>query len=404
MENVTPGADAVLAPEAPGSAGTARRFPAALLLAGSCMPVLGAVLLAPVLPAMTRDFAATPGAGLMVPVVLTLPALLIAVVSPIAGQIADKVGRKRLLLAAMIAYSVLGTAPLWLSSLPLILASRAGVGAAEACIMTVCTTLITDYYAGKARDRYLGLQVLVASVAATAFFALGGVLGAQSWRAPFWLYIAAAFLAIPMAFVLWEPKRDVVKARFTPVPWRQVGIPCLVTFFGGIVFYALVVQLPYLLTNLGVNDVAVIGAGTALASVATAVGAFSFRFLARMGPQRLLVVAFSLAAVGLVVVWVATSVTLALVGALVTSTGTGLLLPTLLTWAVSGLQLEQRGRGTGVWTGTLYVGQFISPIVLGTGGAFMGGLQSALGALGVLTAAAAIVAAVAARRTRRAAP
>jgi len=289
---------------------------------------------------------------------------------------------------------VFGTMPLWLDSLSTIVASRVGVGIAEAAIMTVCTTLITDYYTGKQRDKYLGMQVLVASLSATAFFALGGALGAQGWRVPFWLYLAAAIIAVPMAFVLWEPAKDTRKARSAPVPWRQVAVPSAVTLFGGIVFYALVVQLPYVLTDLGVTDVAVIGAGTAAASLATAAGAFSFRFTAQHGPAKLLPVAFSLAAAGLVIIWFATSVPVALAGAVVTSAGTGLLLPTLLTWAVSGLTLEQRGRGTGIWTGSLYIGQFVSPILLGIGATALGGLPVALGVLGALAAVAAIAAAV----------
>ncbi|WP_236643153.1 hypothetical protein [Actinoplanes utahensis] len=44
-----------------------------LLLAGSCLSVLGAVLIAPVLPQMTGHFADVPGADVLVPIVLTVP-------------------------------------------------------------------------------------------------------------------------------------------------------------------------------------------------------------------------------------------------------------------------------------------------------------------------------------------
>lgn len=379
------------------------RLPAILLLSGSCMPVLGAVLLAPVLPAMTTAFADTPGVQVLVPVVLTLPALMIALLAPVAGAVADKVGRKMLLLLGMIAYSIFGTAPLWLDSLPAILASRVGVGIAEAAIMTVCTTLIADYYSGKQRDKYLGMQVLVASLAATAFFALGGALGSQGWRVPFWLYSAAALIAVPMALFLREPLRRNGNPGKTPVPWRQVAVPSAVTLFGGIVFYALIVQLPYVLSGQGVTEAGLIGAATALASLATAAGAFSFRFISGVGPARLLPAAFGLAAAGLLVVAVANSLPLVLGGAILTSAGTGLLLPSLLTWALSGLSLEQRGRGTGVWTGSLYIGQFVSPIVLGIAAGALNGLPTALGVLGALAAVAAVVIVIARPRQRPAA-
>lgn len=399
--SATPGPHSAVSPgtTAHGVETDAGKLPATLLLAGSCMPVLGSVLLAPILPSMSAAFATTPGSEILVPVVLTIPALMIALLAPFAGWVADRVGRKTLLLVSMVVYTIFGTAPLYLESLQAIVASRVGVGVAEAAIMTVCTTLITDYYSGKKRDQYLGMQVMVATFAATVFFALGGALGAHNWRTPFWLYASAALIAVPMAIVLWEPRKNSVKARSTSVPWKQVARPAAVTLFGGVVFYALIVQLPYVLTDLGVTSVGVIGLGSALASLATAIGAVAFRFTAVHGPGKLLPVAFGLAGIGLIVIWFAGTTVTVMAGAMVTSAGTGLLLPTLLTWAVSNLTLEQRGRGTGVWTGSLYVGQFASPILLGIAAGVLGGLSVALGLLGGLALLAGVI--TAATLTRR---
>src|SRR3712207_4922103 len=57
----------------------------------------------------------------------------------VAGRIVDRVGRKRLLVGALVGYAFVGTAPLWLPSLQLIVASRVLLGLAEAAIMTCCT-------------------------------------------------------------------------------------------------------------------------------------------------------------------------------------------------------------------------------------------------------------------------
>jgi MFS family permease len=353
------------------------------------MPVLGAVLLAPILPTLNKVFENTPGVALLVPLTLTVPALFVALFSPLAGYVADRVGRKQLLVFAMLAYAAFGTAPLWLNTLESIALSRVGVGIAEAAIMTCATTLITDYYKGEQRNKYLGLQTMVSALAATAFFALGGALGSISWRTPFWLYAVSAIIVIPMVFKLWEPaKSQRTTAAKTPVPWRQIAAPAATTLFGGIVFYALVVHLPYVITGLGVGDAALIGLAAAIASFATALGAISFRFLVKLGTRSLLALAFGLAAVGFTVVSVAGNVPLAVAGAVIASAGTGLLLPTLLTWAVNGLEYQQRGRGTGIWTGTMFIGQFLTPIVLGGAAAALGSLAIALGALGIACAIA----------------
>jgi hypothetical protein len=44
--------------------------------------------------------------------------------------------------------------------------------------------------------------------------------------------------------------------------------------------------------------------------------------------------------------------------------GGGLALPTLLNWAMQPLIYEHRGRGTGIWQGSLWIGQFLTPILV----------------------------------------
>jgi MFS family permease len=114
----------------------------AVLMFSSCLPILGAVLLAPVLPMMQAAFADVSGSAALVPLVLTAPALVIGLLAPVAGRIVDAFGRKNLLVGALLAYTFVGTAPLYLESLPMILLSRIGVGLTEAAIRTCCTTLI----------------------------------------------------------------------------------------------------------------------------------------------------------------------------------------------------------------------------------------------------------------------
>lgn len=368
-----------------------------LLMLMSCLPILGAVLLAPVLPRMQDHFGNTPKAQALVPLSLTVPALMIALLAPFAGRIVDTFGRKRLLVAALVVYAAFGTAPLWLDGLEAIVLSRVGVGLAEAAIMTCCTTLIADYFSGPARDRWLGLQTVFASLSATLFFALGGALGAHSWRTPFWLYASSLAFAVLAATLLWQPRpegtADATRADLPPLPVRSLLAPCLVSLFGGIVFYTPIVELPFVLDHAGVTAVPVIGAVTALASAATAAGAFTFGRISRRGTAVLLPIAFALAGVGLVVVGGGGSVPVIVVGAVVASTGTGLMLPTLLVWALSGLTFEQRGRGTGLWTASLFLGEFVCPLLVLAVSSPLGGLGAAV----VLVGAAALLAAAIAR-------
>jgi MFS family permease len=302
------------------------------------------------------------------------------------------VGRKRLLVGALVAYAFVGTAPLWLPSLELIVVSRVLVGLTEAAIMTCCTTLLADYFHGSQRDRYFGLQVVYTTVAATIFFAVGGALGAQNWRTPFWLYAVSLPLAFFAARYIWQPAPQALNrtGKLPALPWRQLAAPIGVTLLGGLVFYVLIVELSFKLDDIGVGSPATIGAVSAVASLGTAAGAFLFGRLAKLGPAVLVPVAFGLSGLGLIGLALAPSVPVVVLAAVVTGFGNGLLLPSLLTWALGSLSFEQRGRGTGVWTSALFIGQFVAPLVVLALSGAIDGLTSALFVLGVVAVVAAI--------------
>jgi MFS family permease len=381
-----------------------------LLMAGSCLPILGAVLISPVLPKIQAAYATVPGVKALAPLVLTIPALALAVLAPFAGAVVDRLGRKRLLVAATLLYAVFGTAPLWLGSIGAVLVSRVLVGIAEAAIMTCCTTLIGDYYTGRRRDRYLALQTMCASASATAFFVLGGAAGSAGWRAPFWIYAVSLLLAPAMAAFLPQPARQGAAAQSVdaaeerrPFPWRPLASTCALTFFGAMVFYTVPVEMSFLLGGVGVKASGVIGLATALASAATVAGAVGFA-RSRRGPDALLPAVFAVCAAGFVLMALAGNAVLLILGAVVNCLGTGMLLPSLLTRAMSRLDYADRGRGTGLFMAAFFGGEFVCPLVLLALEAAAGTLASAVGLLGAAAGAVAAGLLLSRRREGRTVP
>ncbi|MFJ8804060.1 MFS transporter [Streptomyces sp. NPDC102487] len=373
--------------------GASHKLRISLLMTGSCLPVLGAVLLAPVLPKMQDHFEGARGAEALVPLVLTIPALALALLAPFAGIIVDRLGRRRLLLVATVVYALCGTAPLWLDSLGGILVSRVLVGVCEAAIMTCCTTLIGDFYQGPQRVRYLSLQTMCTAASATVFFVVGGAAGSAGWRVPFWLYAVSLLIAPFMAIALPGTERKSASDRQArpvseyrrPFPWRQMRSTCALTVFGAMVFYTVPVEMSYLLDDLGVTSSGVIGLATAVASAATVVGAVAFARM-RRAPDVVLPPVLAVCSLGFGLMYLADSAPFLVVGAVVNCLGTGMLLPALLIRGMSRLEFADRGRGTGLWTSAMFGGTFVLPLVLLGVEKAVGALASAVGLLGAATA------------------
>ena len=380
-------------PQAPSSR-SAGPAVGAVLLACMTPAILASTLIAPVQPAIAAAFADTPGVAAMVPALVTVPGLVVGLLAPFVGGAIDRFGRLPLLVGALIAYALVGMLPLWLDSLPLILASRAVVGVAEGVIVTCAVALTADHFHGPSRDRMFGGQTVVTATASIVFLAVGGALGASNWRIPFWIYLAGLVLAALVALVVPEPRRgDRAQARspLTPLPRSRVARFCAVTFVMGMIYVTPVVELSFRLTEVGVTSTATIGLISALAAVGTAAAGLSFGTLSRLGTSRLLTVGAIPAGVGIASMGLFSSPTLITIGAMVGSAGCGTLLPTVLSWISAGLHQDQHGRGIGWFTTAFAFGQFATPLGGIAIAGVLGGLSGVLVAVGVLALLLAVV-------------
>lgn len=360
------------------------------LLLPITLSTMAIVLLAPILPALLDEFRNVPNSEYWVPMILTVPALCVALFSPLAGMLGDWFGRRRLLLWAFVGYAIVGIAPIFLADLPAILASRVLVGIAEALIMVLTTTMIGDYFEGPARDKWLAGQTAFASMSALVFFNIGGQLGHFGWRAPFWVYLSAlAMLALVLRFT-WEPaEKDALDeaeaaphhASWAGFPWARMAGIIGITIYGSVLFYTVQIQAPVGLTTLGITDPGKTGFLTSIASIGVPLGTYLFSRFGHSAVARLLLIEFGLLTLGFALMGSAASPTTFLIGCFINQLGAGMLLPTLLVWTMSGLPFEIRGRGAGLWTGAFSVGQFLSPVAVTMAGKEFGGLLAAFGAL-----------------------
>jgi MFS family permease len=334
---------------------------------------MASAMLSPVLPRMTSYFQHQPAVDLLISLVAGLPALFVALLAWPFGMLGDRVGHKRVLFWATVVYGVFGTAPVWLRTLPQIVISRGFVGVAEAAIMTCSTTLIGDYFAAERRARYLALQTGTAPLMAMTVIALGGALGDADWRNPFLAY-GFAFALVPLtALLLWEPVRasapilphamDHRAQTSAPFRWGKLLLICGVTLFAMTAFLITVIQTGFVLTERGLNSPAKIGLWQGVASLANPLGALTFglvrsRVLAKVGSS------FALLSAGFFVIALLPGWHSAVFGAVIANYGAGMILPTLITWAIATLPAAQRGTGTGLWMAASFLGQFLSPLVV----------------------------------------
>ena len=340
----------------------------ATLLLASTLTVMSGATISPSLPAMESHFASADNEAFWVRLVLTMPALLIVVGSPIAGQLVDRVGRKLLLLGSAILYGLAGSSGLVLNSLFAILAGRAFLGLAVAGVMVSATTLIADYYQGDARANFMGLQAAFMGFGGVLFLSVGGFLADLSWRYPFAIYLLAWLLVPAIALTLFEPKFDRILADDINRPRARLPVKLLALIYSAVllqmlVFYLIPVQLPFYLKQLSRASASQAGLAIALSTLFSAIASMNYgRLKQQFSFISILAITFALMGLGYIGIGLASNYWLVLLALIPTGVGLGFIMPNLNVWTTNEVPGELRGRALGGLTTFLFLGQFLSPI------------------------------------------
>lgn len=336
------------------------------LLSIASLTIMAGTIVAPSLPAIRQIFSDAPQAELLSRMVLTLPAIFVALFAPVAGVLADRYGRKRLLIAAILLYALSGMSGLVAGSLTAVLVGRAALGLAIGAIMTISAALVGDYFDGEERARYLGLQQASTQFGGVLFVIAGGLLADLDWRAPFAVY-GLALLVLPAALLyLAEPaKSRAAGAGPEPVEWNWslIGSICLLAFLINVLFYTVPAQFSFFLRDLGLDRPSLAGWGIGIMNAVGALTALAYgRLRGRLGIIGIFALCPALMALGFFGLSAASSVAPVFLAAAVIGLGLGPVIPNIISAAIQAAPAARRGRVTGLVTSSMFLGHFISPI------------------------------------------
>lgn len=339
---------------------TPNRLARGTILASATLTIMAPALIAPSLPAMEEVY----GSPLLVRLAMTITSLAVAVTAPLSGLAADRVGRRPLLVASLLLYTVSGTAGYFTTDLVLLLVTRTLLGVAVGGIMTAVNATITDWFDGPARVSFLGLQQVFASLSGVVFLPVAGVLATIGWRIPFWLYGVAAVVALCALLAVHDRPRTTVPATTGRVPTGQVlGIYAL-ALAATVVFFMAPTQVPFLLAERG-NGPIIVGLVVAGSTLTSMLGGYGFPALSRrLDPGAINALCVGLLGAGWLLVGSTGTAAGIAAGLLAGGLGVGFAIPNL-TLRLSDLAPPAwRGRVFSGLVAGIFLGQFVSPLVV----------------------------------------
>lgn len=330
-----------------------------VMLTGGIAVALALTALTPVLPRIETDLATDATGRMLVKMLVTIIGATMVIGAPLAGFLADRIGIRKVLLAASIAYAIGGTAGLYMSDLYLLIASRLVVGLAAGAIAATSMTLINTRLDSTGRAKWMGAHVATATLSGLALYPLAGLLGEFGWRWPFALYALGLVFTVLALFLVSETAKPTAaifeSSNESLLSWLPVRFAVLAVIIGSIT-YLPVVYMPFVLRDAGVSSPLLISLVGLADAILTALMAMNFarsrRYLSSSGR---FIFSFLCTGAGLFVVAAWPSVIGVVIGMMVFGLGLGWVVPNLMTTAAAFVTQHQQGRTVGVIKGAHYL-------------------------------------------------
>jgi ACDE family multidrug resistance protein len=335
------------------------------------MVVLGVSSIAPAFPKIAKALSLSHNEIELLVSVFTLPGIFL---TPVFGFLADRFGRKRILIPALFLFGLAGGLAFFCKSLHLLLLLRFIQGVGAASLGSINLTIIGDLYSGKDRIAAMGYNSSALSIGTASYPAIGGALAVLGWNYPFLL----AFLAIPVGLLVMfrlknpEPKntqdiaayfRDVlniIKRR------RVFGlfIAGMVTFI--ILYGAFITYFPLLMESSFGSSAFIIGIFMSTFAVSNGITAYQLEKLSRRYSEQFLIKAgFILYVIVLVMIPFASNIWVLLIPTLLSGVANGINIPSILSLLAESAPIKNRAVFMSINGMILRLGQTIGPLFIG---------------------------------------
>lgn len=364
------------------------------------MAILGVASVTPAFPQIAQALHTSPqSVGLLI-AVFTVPGV---VLTPIFGVLADRVGRKAMLVPSLFLFAIAGSACGLVREFELLLALRFAQGVGGAALGALNVTVIGDLYTGARRTTAIGYNATVLSIGAGLYPAVGGALATVGWYAPFFLPVLAIPVGFFVLFALRSPEPRVtgtLREYLLNALLLIRKLEVLVLFGASVATFILVYGsflafFPFVLQRTFGASALWIGVVMSATSFVTAATALQLgRLTRRFGEHRLMKVGWLLYMGAMASVPFATSVWTLAIPIVLFGAGNGVNIPSILTLLTRWAPSEYRAAFISVNGMLLRLGQTLGPVLIGgavdywgLSGAYFASAALALVMFGVLVAA-----------------
>lgn len=327
--------------------------------------IFEASAVAPILGQLAADFPGT--STLKLQLVLSAVFFTSIVFSVVAGALARRFDRKRLVIAGLLIYGVTGMLPALATSIDQIIVLRLLTGVGVGLVLPMPNIIISERYSGPARERLLGLATAVANVANVINSIVVGFILLLGWRSAF-LSFAVVLVIMVVQIVGLPPSPPPQHVRSGPRPRpRVLALPArvwglfLLMVANWAIFQTNILNMAFFVESERLGEPWTFGIAIALPAVGSIITGGWFARLYGLLGRYLAPASLVVFCLGFVLLASARSLGGLMLANVIIGLGAGALVPMMLYRTTRAVDEEHREVALGVVSAGIHVGFIVAP-------------------------------------------
>ena len=331
----------------------------------SLLTVMAAAAIAPAMGIIRQHFASAP--DMLVQLIISLPALFIILTNLLFLPISRVLRTRAIAIIGLVLYVAAGTGCFFVDNIHLLLLMRALLGVSVGLIMPLSTGLLSYFYLPEEQARLMGLSAAMNKMGGVVGTLLAGMLASIAWNYAFLVYLFG-LIALVM-IVCWLPNEKLGSSNkrgkvFEPRQLLKFHPSVIGMLLLTMVFFVFPTNFAIITSRqLQLDTTAITLIMVALDLLAFFVGLVfghlmhRFRTSIKFFPPIVLIIGYAFYAE-------ASNVAMLLIGSAFIGVGNGIGVPYLLTIASIKGGKNSATTVMPLLSASLYLGQFISPILI----------------------------------------
>lgn len=311
---------------------------------------------------------------ILIQLIVTLPALICIPISLLNNSLIKFISKKHLIVVGLILFLIGGLSSSLATNIYILLFTRGVLGLGLGITAPLSLVLIGDFFEGKERAKFMGFSTASTNLGGIISTLIVGSLSNLGWRFAFLIYAIVIIVLLLVLFYLPNAETKEKHNKTEKESLHNTGIKIkinknvikysIIIFLALTAFYSIPTTMDFLVKSRSLGSSSTAADLVSLSTLLSLIAAVLFGKSIKIFKKYFSLLVFILMFIGFILIGIGNNLAIISIGAILVGYAFGTIIPYTMFFASNIVHKTHTALAILIITTGLYLGEFLSPIIL----------------------------------------